>query len=470
MKVLFAAVAALVLAFAPVSGAAPALAAHGYHAAYFSESAFLTLGPGETGQFSVGYTNTGTEPWIKGITGKQASLHTAAPLDNPIDHTAGWAVNWPAANIYARQANDLVTPGQIGFFVYNIKVPATMTSGSKTFYGRPSIDGNVGFMEDYGYYQVVTVATGARVTGVTPASGSGSTQPTLSGTDATANESLTVTDGASGPVVGTAFATSTGTFSIPLTSRLAAGSHTLYVNSPSKGQSAPVTYEVTGVNGPIVTAAFATGLSTVKVEFSSAMKCASSTDRTDMLAANSYFINEEPSGATGPTVSSVTASSDCKTATLTVGTLTLNKSYVVTVHFLKNSGGTNVDPNQNSGTFSTGNGTMRAVVTKQDGTATITFSRSMDITSGSTGGQSVLNPSNYTVDSTAAVSTTTTSCLLSGQNGCLVVRLTFSGGATSVLGASGTLHTIGVSNVIDAVTGGQLLSPSPSSRQVPTGQ
>ena len=89
---------ALVLALAPIGMALPAAAATpGYHAAYFSESSFLTLSPGQTGQFSVGYTNTGDQPWVKGQTGKEASLHTASPLDNPLDFTAGWGVNWAAA-------------------------------------------------------------------------------------------------------------------------------------------------------------------------------------------------------------------------------------------------------------------------------------------------------------------------------------------------------------------------------------
>ncbi len=460
---------ALAMMFAPFLGTSAQAAAPGFHAAYFSESAFLTLAPGETGQFSVGFSNTGDQSWVKGVTGKQASLHTAAPLDNPLDSTLGWGPTWAAPNIYAIQANDLVVPGQIGFFVYNVKVPTTQPLGSKTFYGRPVIDG-VGPMEDYGYFHVVTVAGGVRVSTITPASPSTNDQPTLSGTDAVVNEPITITDGASGPVVGTAFAGSTGSWSIPLTSRLRNGAHTLFANSVGKGQSAGVPYTVTGAVGPVVLSAYATGISTVQVQFSTAMKCTASTDRTDMLSATSYFLNEEPSGVTGPTVSSVTASSDCTGATLNTGALTTGRNYSVTVHFLKDAGNTTIDSTRNKGTFSISAPSIRTVEAKQDGSAIVVFSRSMDITNANTGSQSVLNPNNFTVDSVTSPTDTTISCLLTGLNGCITIKILFPGGASSVLGASGAVRNIGVSNVIDALTGGQLQSPNPSTRQVAIGQ
>ncbi|MSQ36766.1 MAG: hypothetical protein EXR61_00430, partial [Chloroflexi bacterium] len=59
---------ALLLALAPFALAAPAAAAPGYHAAYFSESSFLSLSPGQSGQFAVGFSNTGDQGWLKGTT------------------------------------------------------------------------------------------------------------------------------------------------------------------------------------------------------------------------------------------------------------------------------------------------------------------------------------------------------------------------------------------------------------------
>lgn len=145
-----------VAAFAVLLGAvvpSHASGADGYHAAFFAESAFLTLSPGQTGQFSAGFANTGSLPWIVGA--GQASLHTAAPLDNTNDSAAGWSSSWPAPNVYAVQGVSEVAPGQIAFFTYVVRAPVG-ASGPHTFYGQLVIDG-VGPLEDFGYYQVATV-------------------------------------------------------------------------------------------------------------------------------------------------------------------------------------------------------------------------------------------------------------------------------------------------------------------------
>ena len=469
VKFLAGALVAIALTLAPVAGAVADAATPGFHAAYFSESSFLTLTPGATGQFSVGYTNTGDQAWVKGQAGKQASLHTANPLDNPIDSTAGWAVSWAAANIYAVQANDLVAPGQVGFFVYSIKVPPTQTFGPKSFYGRPSIDG-VGMMEDYGYYQTVTVAGAVAITSVTPATPSANTKPTLNGNGAGASETVTVTDGASGATVGTGVADANGVWTVTLTTALTAATHTLFASTVTKGQSAGVFYTVTATTGPIILNAYATSTTSVTVSFSTAIKCTSTTGRNDLTNPANYFLNVSPTGALGPTISTATASTDCTQATLALGSaVTVNKTYTLLVYFVQDGSGNTVDPAQNTAAFDVGAPTLNAWASKQDGTVTLTFSRSMSTAGGSTGSQSVLNYANYTVDSTSAASTTTVSCLANGLNGCLSVRLTFTGGTASVLGASGTVHTVGVTNVIDAISGGQLITPNPTNRQMTTG-
>ena len=53
----------LVLLAAPVRAAVP-----GFDSAYAGESAFLTIGPGMSGQFQVFFTNTGSTTWRKGTT------------------------------------------------------------------------------------------------------------------------------------------------------------------------------------------------------------------------------------------------------------------------------------------------------------------------------------------------------------------------------------------------------------------
>lgn len=154
------ALAILALIGSVFATAAPAQAATaGYHAAYFSETDFLTLSPGGSGQFAVGYLNSGDRSWAKGTT-TQANLATAVPLDNTRDFSAGWSVGWASANRYATQNASVVSPGQVGFFIYNVTVPATAPGGEHRFYGRPVIDG-LTFLEDYGYYQSVTVINAA---------------------------------------------------------------------------------------------------------------------------------------------------------------------------------------------------------------------------------------------------------------------------------------------------------------------
>lgn len=470
MRNVIGAAVALLLAFGAL-GAQPANGAEaGFHAAYFSESSFLTLSPGQTGQFSVGFTNTGTEAWTRGVSGKQASLHTAAPLDNPLDHTAGWSVNWSAPNVYAIQANDLVAPGQVGFFTYTITVPAgTAFATTKTFYGRPAVDG-VGFMEDYGYYQSVTVAGSVVITAVTPASPSTTNRPTLSGTGAAANETVSITDGSSGPTVGTAVADASGNWTATISTGLTAGTHILYASTLTKGLSAGAQYTVTGTTGPIVTEAYATSLTSVTVTFSSAMTCTSTSGRNDMTNQLNYFVNVLPAGTLGPTVSTATASTDCTTATLTLSSsLTVGTNYQVVVYFAASQSGTVVDAQHNTAQFRVGAPQITAVTTKQDGTATITFDRSMSTSGGTTGAYSVLNPNNYSVDNITAASTTSIACVTAGTNGCVTVQLTFTGGTSSVLGVSGQVRTIRVTNVTDAVSGGRTITPNPSARQVATG-
>lgn len=470
VKFLSGTLVAIALTLAPVAGALPAAAATpGFHAAYFSESSFVTLSPGQTGQFSVGYTNTGDQAWAKGQTGKEASLHTASPLDNPLDFTAGWGVSWTSANVYAKQANDLVAPGQVGFFVYSVKVPAAHAFGTKTFYGRPSIDG-VGFMEDYGYFQVVTIAGTVAITSVTPTSPSTNNKPTLNGNGAGANETVSITDGTAGATVGTGTADANGVWTITLTSALTGGTHTLIASTLTKGQSAGSFYTVNPTTGPVIVNAYATSLTSVTATFSAAIKCASTTGRNDMTNINNFFLNVSPAGTLGPTISTVTASTDCTQATIALSSsLLVGKTYVLLTYFLQDGSGNGLDPSGNSATFDIIAPSLSAWSSKQDGTVDLTFTKSMTTTGGSTGSQSVLNPSNYTVDTTTAASTTNVSCLVSGLNGCLSVRLTFTGGVASVMGASGSVHTVGILNVIDAVSGGQTIVPNPTNRQMTTG-
>jgi len=178
-QALAATLAMLALIGSVIATSGPAQAATaGYHAAYFSETDFLTLSPGTSGQFAVGYLNSGDRSWAQGTT-SQANLATAAPLDNTRDFSAGWSVGWASANRYATQNASVVSPGQVGFFIYNVVVPAAAPAGEHRFYGRPVIDG-LAFLEDYGYYQSVTVINAAVPPTPTPLP-TGTPAPTPSG-------------------------------------------------------------------------------------------------------------------------------------------------------------------------------------------------------------------------------------------------------------------------------------------------
>jgi len=153
----------LTLALTATVGVIPASAAAGYHAAFFSESNYLTKSPGESGQFVVGYTNTGDRPWVKGTPNQQATLATDGPADNLNDFNAGWGSGWLSSNRYTAQDASLVAPGQVGFFTYSFTVPANAPAGEHRFNGRAVIDG-VTRMEDYGYYHSVIVTRSAAPT------------------------------------------------------------------------------------------------------------------------------------------------------------------------------------------------------------------------------------------------------------------------------------------------------------------
>ena len=208
--------------------AGPAAAATGFHAAFAAESAFLTLSAGQSGQFAVGFTNTGDRPWVKGLVRNQANLATANPLGNTTDFTAGWANGWLSPNRYAAQQAAVVAPEQVGYFVYSITVPAGAPLGEHRFYGRPLIEG-VTWLEDVGYYQSVTVVGGVvsrstAITGVSPAGPSTNTRPTVSGTTGVAGCTVTVFD--EGIAVGWGTTDASGSFAIR-TDALAVGTHSL---------------------------------------------------------------------------------------------------------------------------------------------------------------------------------------------------------------------------------------------------
>ncbi|HUQ16595.1 MAG TPA: CAP domain-containing protein [Candidatus Saccharimonadales bacterium] len=123
----------------------------GFHSAWSGQSPDPTLAPGQTTTLVVALRNTGYRGWYLGSPGQQASLGTADPLDVA---RPDLAVNWIAANRIAAPTTSWVGPGQVGWFQFTVKAPAT--PGTYRFGVRGVVDGAT-WLEDQGITFTITV-------------------------------------------------------------------------------------------------------------------------------------------------------------------------------------------------------------------------------------------------------------------------------------------------------------------------
>lgn len=147
----------------------------GFHAAWYGQSGYPTLCPGEKSTATVAYYNSGSSGWVSGRMGEMAFLGTWEPepgQDRPSliggDGTFGSpATNWPRYNRVAAQPAAYVGPNQVSWFQFQIQAPTT--PGTYRLYIRPLIEGAT-WMEDFGVYWQVTVLAGAQpgTVGVSP--------------------------------------------------------------------------------------------------------------------------------------------------------------------------------------------------------------------------------------------------------------------------------------------------------------
>lgn len=121
-----------------------------YHSGWVDQSDYPVLAPGATGEVTLHFRNTGSAPWVKGVLGTQANLGVAG------DDTsfAPLGVNWLSANRPAMQSEDLVPPGAVATFSFQLRAP--LSPGVYQIYLRPVIDG-VTWMEDEGVYVLIIV-------------------------------------------------------------------------------------------------------------------------------------------------------------------------------------------------------------------------------------------------------------------------------------------------------------------------
>ena len=121
-----------------------------YHAAFHGQSPFPTVGPGQTAEWVIALTNTGSTGWDLG----QATalrLGTWSPQDAP-SMLASPA--WIAPNRPAQQTTTWVGPGQQAWFRVQLQAPSA--PGVYRLYVRPVIDG-LQWLDDFGAYVEVSV-------------------------------------------------------------------------------------------------------------------------------------------------------------------------------------------------------------------------------------------------------------------------------------------------------------------------
>lgn len=121
-----------------------------HHTAFYAQSPYPTVAPGQNAEWVIAFTNTGTTGWDLG----QATalrLGTWSPQDAP---SVLASPAWIAPNRPAQQTTTWVGPGQQAWFRVQLQAPSA--PGVYRLYVRPVIDG-VQWLEDFGAYVEVSV-------------------------------------------------------------------------------------------------------------------------------------------------------------------------------------------------------------------------------------------------------------------------------------------------------------------------
>lgn len=231
----------------------------GFHAAWYGQSGYMTLCPGDTSTAIVAMYNSGSLGWVSPVMGQVAFLGTWVPIpgqDQPSvlggDGQLGSPnTGWPRYNRPAIQPAPYVGPNQIAWFQFAIRAP--QTAGTYILYIRPLIEGAT-WMEDYGIYWHITVPSVSAALTISPAAASlpvgGTQQFTASGVPSGTSVTWSVTGGCGAVSTSGLFtATATNAASQPCSVVATAGAQTV---------SVPIT-----VFGPAATIACAASPSTV---------------------------------------------------------------------------------------------------------------------------------------------------------------------------------------------------------------
>ena len=111
----------------------------------------MTLAPGQTTELVLALRNIGYRGWYAGSPGQQANLGTASPLDAP---RSDLAYGWLSPSRPATTTTAYVGPGQVGWFKFTVRAPAT--PGTYYLAVRGVVDGTT-WLEDAGAYWTITV-------------------------------------------------------------------------------------------------------------------------------------------------------------------------------------------------------------------------------------------------------------------------------------------------------------------------
>lgn len=92
------------------------------------------------------FRNTGTASWVKGVPGQQANLAVSG-------EGANLSYGWPTADRVAVQLEDVVAPGEMATFEFDVRAPSVAASYRLDV--RPVIDGTT-WLENDGVFFTLT--------------------------------------------------------------------------------------------------------------------------------------------------------------------------------------------------------------------------------------------------------------------------------------------------------------------------
>jgi len=131
---------------APAANAPELVVPANFHSRWTSQSADTSLRGGGTTTLTVRYRNTGAASWVKGVVGQQANLAVNG-------EGAKLAYGWPTADRIAIQMEDVVAPGELVTFEFDVRAPTV--DGSYRLDVRPVVEGTT-WLEDEGVFFTVT--------------------------------------------------------------------------------------------------------------------------------------------------------------------------------------------------------------------------------------------------------------------------------------------------------------------------